>query len=226
MTWKRTTPRRLLKDFRTGDLAFDSAGRLYVGRAAQQRLVEPGRDFPALQRIQNTPRFRIRHRHLRHRRLARWPVSDRRDHGCQRTPEAGALSNRSIAHRAEAPVRSLYDFEYNSPGNFVFSPDGRYLYGSSYYTGASNLFRYDFETKKMDAISNAETGLFRPVPLADGSLIAFEYTSKGFVPARVPTQAAGGRERGEVLGPGDARQISGAAELETAAAVLRSTPRI
>ncbi len=40
----------------------------------------------------------------------------------------------------------------------------------------------------MDAISNAETGLFRPVPLADGSLIAFEYTSKGFIPARVPTE--------------------------------------
>ena len=41
----------------------------------------------------------------------------------------------------------------------------------------------------MDVISNAETGLFRPLPLADGSLIAFEYTSKGFIPARVPPQA-------------------------------------
>ncbi len=87
-----------------------------------------------------------------------------------------------------APFEMLYDFEYNSPGNFVFSPDGRYLFGSSYYTGASNLFRYDFETKKMDVISNAETGFFRPIPLADGSLIAFEYTSKGFVPARVPVK--------------------------------------
>ena len=91
--------------------------------------------------------------------------------------------------KGEIAFETLYDFEYNSPGNFVYSPDGRYLYGSSYYTGASNLFRYDFETKKMDVISNAETGLFRPMPLADGSLIAFEYTSKGFVPARVPTKA-------------------------------------
>ncbi len=89
----------------------------------------------------------------------------------------------------EISFETLYDFEYNSPGNFVFSPDGRYLYGSSYYTGASNLFRYNFETKKMDVISNAETGLFRPLPLADGSLIAFEYTSKGFMPARVPNKA-------------------------------------
>ena len=90
--------------------------------------------------------------------------------------------------KGEIAFETLYDFEYNSPGNFVYSPDGRYLYGSSYYTGASNLFRYDFETKKMDVISNAETGLFRPMPLADGSLIAFEYTSKGFVPARVPAK--------------------------------------
>ena len=119
------------------------------------------------------------------------------------------------------PIETLYDFEYNSPGNFVFSPDGRYLYGSSYYTGASNLFRYNFETKKMDVISNAETGLFRPLPLADGSLIAFEYTSKGFIPARLPTQGAGRRERGELPRPGHGQQISGAEVLEIAAASYR-----
>lgn len=79
----------------------------------------------------------------------------------------------------------LHDFEYNTPGNFVYSPDGRYLYGSSYYTGVSNLWRYDFETKKTDILTNAETGLFRPLPLADGRLIAYEYNSKGFSPAWV-----------------------------------------
>ncbi len=91
-----------------------------------------------------------------------------------------------IEHKADPEV--LYDFEYNSPGNFVHSPDGRYLYGSSYYTGASNLFRYDTQSKAMDVISNADTGLFRPLPLPDSSLIAFEYTAKGFVAARVPTK--------------------------------------
>ena len=90
--------------------------------------------------------------------------------------------------QGDAAFEVLYDFQYSTPGNFVYSPDGRYLYGSSYYTGASNLFRYDFQTKKMDVISNAETGLFRPLPLEDGSLIAFEYTSQGFVPARLPNQ--------------------------------------
>jgi hypothetical protein len=90
--------------------------------------------------------------------------------------------------RGDATFEVLHDFEYNTPGNFVYSPDGACLYGSSYLTGVSNLFRYDFASKKLDAISNAETGLFRPVPLPDGKLLAFEYTSKGFVAARVPTQ--------------------------------------
>jgi hypothetical protein len=74
----------------------------------------------------------------------------------------------------------LYDFQFNTPDSFTFSPDGRYLFGSSYITGASNLFRFDLETKKLDALSNSETGLFRPVPLPDGNLAAFEYSARGF----------------------------------------------
>jgi hypothetical protein len=74
----------------------------------------------------------------------------------------------------------LYDFQFDSPDSFAFSPDGRYLFGSSYLTGASNLFRFDLETKKLDALSNSETGLFRPLPLPDGSLAAFDYSARGF----------------------------------------------
>jgi WD40-like Beta Propeller Repeat len=74
----------------------------------------------------------------------------------------------------------LYDFQFDTPDSFTFSPDGRYLFGSSYLTGASNLFRFDLETKKLDALSNSETGLFRPVTLSDESLAAFEYSARGF----------------------------------------------
>jgi hypothetical protein len=179
---------RLLKDIRAGDLAFDAAdGSLWGVRHNNglSSLVE----FPApYKEMKNAADF---------------------DYGTDIfdidvSPDGqfltGAISDVSgrqklVRYRTEdlrkggaATFEVLYDFDYNSPGNFVYSPDGRYLYGSSYYTGASNLFRYDFESKKMDVISNAETGLFRPLPLADGSLIAFEYTSKGFVPARVPTK--------------------------------------
>ena len=64
------------------------------------------------------------------------------------------------------------------PSNFVFSPDGRYLYGSSYYTGVSNIFRYDLATGKLDAVTNTETGFFRPIPLGGDALIVFRYTGR------------------------------------------------
>jgi hypothetical protein len=89
-----------------------------------------------------------------------------------------------LAGKADPEV--LYNFNFNSPDSFVFSPDGRYLFGSSYITGASNLFRFDLETKKLDALSNSETGLFRPVLLPDGTLSAFEYSSSGFQLVRLP----------------------------------------
>jgi hypothetical protein len=76
-----------------------------------------------------------------------------------------------------------FDFGTAVPEGFVFSPDGRFLYGSSYYTGVSNIFRYELETKELEAVSNAETGLFRPIPMADGSLIVYEFTGQGFLPS-------------------------------------------
>ena len=71
------------------------------------------------------------------------------------------------------------------PNDFVFSPDGRYLYGSSYLTGTSNIFRYEIATKATEAVSNTETGFFRPIPLGNDQLIVFRYTGQGFVPARI-----------------------------------------
>jgi WD40 repeat protein len=82
----------------------------------------------------------------------------------------------------------LYNFQFNSPDSFTFSPDGHYLLGSSYVTGASNLFRFNLETKKLEALSNTETGLFRPMQLSDTSLAAFEYSSHGFRLVRLPVK--------------------------------------
>lgn len=75
-----------------------------------------------------------------------------------------------------------YNFVTSVPEGFVFSPDGRYLFGSSFLTGVSNIFRFEIETADMEAVSNAETGFFRPIPRADGSLLVFEFTGYGFVP--------------------------------------------
>jgi hypothetical protein len=81
-----------------------------------------------------------------------------------------------------------FDFGLSVPEGFVFSPDGKYLYGSSYYTGVSNIFRYELETEEIEAVSNAETGFFRPLPRTDGSLIVFRYTGEGFVPTIIDPQ--------------------------------------
>ena len=90
--------------------------------------------------------------------------------------EAAAMSQSN-----PAPV-AQFDFGTSVPSGFVFSPDGRYLFGSSYFTGVSNIFRYDLQSKKVDAVSNTDTGFFRPVPFADGRLLVFRYTGRGFVP--------------------------------------------
>ncbi|MBP7147582.1 MAG: PD40 domain-containing protein [Acidobacteria bacterium] len=87
----------------------------------------------------------------------------------------------------DASYEVLHDFGVNSPANFVFSADGRSLYGSSYQTGVSNLFRWDFAARRMDALTNAESGYFRPLPLPDGRVFAFRYSAEGFVPALLDT---------------------------------------
>ena len=178
--------KRLLKDFRTGDLAFDSQDnslwgvRHNNGLSTLVEMAAPYGEFKTRREFDyGIDIFDI----------------DVSPDGKYLSGAITDLSGKQKLVRFEidrlrqggGEFETLHDFEYNTPGNFVFSADGRFMYGSSYLTGASNLFRYDFETKKLDAISNAETGLFRPLPLAGGALIAFEYTSKGFIPVRVPT---------------------------------------
>lgn len=79
----------------------------------------------------------------------------------------------------------IWEFADNNAANFTFSPCGRYLFGTSYYTGTSNVFRYDLETKEMEAVSNCEIGFFRPLPVSGDSLITFKYTGDGFLPVMI-----------------------------------------
>jgi hypothetical protein len=88
----------------------------------------------------------------------------------------------------DASVEVLSDFEDSSPANFVFSPDGHYLYGSSFYSGVSNLYRVDAQSKDVQVITNADTGYFRPVPLSGDEVLAFRYTGNGFLPVTIQAQ--------------------------------------
>jgi hypothetical protein len=77
------------------------------------------------------------------------------------------------------------DFGQAIPESFTFTADGRFLYGSAYYTGVSNIFRYEVATGEIEAITNTDGGFFRPMPLDDGSLLVFRFTGEGFLPTRV-----------------------------------------
>lgn len=79
----------------------------------------------------------------------------------------------------------IFDSDINSPQDFTFSKDGKYLYGSTYYSGVSNIFRYNMETETMRSLTNAESGYFRPVPVWEDSLLAYEYTGDGFLPVKL-----------------------------------------
>ena len=85
------------------------------------------------------------------------------------------------------PVNVL-EFGQAVPEAFVFSPSGQYLFGSAYFTGVSNIFRYEPATEALEAVSNSETGFFRPIPIDDDNLIVFRYSGEGFVPTKIEAQ--------------------------------------
>ncbi|MDW8330912.1 MAG: hypothetical protein RMK43_04615 [Cyclobacteriaceae bacterium] len=83
---------------------------------------------------------------------------------------------------------TIFNFEISSPQSFRFTDDGRYLIGSSYYSGVSNIYRVDLQTKEIVPMSNAITGLFRPLQINDEKLLAFNFTANGFQPVFIPNQ--------------------------------------
>ncbi|HXG82192.1 MAG TPA: hypothetical protein VNJ05_10370, partial [Sphingomicrobium sp.] len=94
----------------------------------------------------------------------------------------------SLAPESEPIEIARLDLPPSTPEGFIFAPDGKALYGTSFYTGVSNVFRFDIATRKYDALSNASTGFFRPMPQPDGSLIAYEFSGQGLQPVRFTPQ--------------------------------------
>jgi hypothetical protein len=174
----------LVRDARIGDLAFDAAHRVLYGvrhengYASLVRLAPPYRDWtqvlmlpygkvitdldvsPDGQLLSTSMEEVDSRQYLRVFRLADFVDG---------------------AADAPAPV-AQFDFGQAVPEGFVFTPDGKALVGSSYYTGVSNLYRFEVATGAIDALTNAETGYFRPIPMADGRVLALEYSGTGFVP--------------------------------------------
>lgn len=171
----------LIKDARVGDLAFNRADRSLWGV----------RHFNGISTL-----VRIPHPYHEWNQIYSWPYGkdiydiDVSPDGRHITAGLAEVSGRQslIVMETDSLISGrfsydeLFDFENSVAANFVFTNDGRYLFGSSYYSGVSNIFRFDFQSGDMEAITNTETGFFRPVPVSSDSLLVFRYTSKGFVP--------------------------------------------
>ncbi len=173
--------RMLFKDARIGDLVFDPADRSLWGIRHLNGIVTM---------------VRMPYPYTEYKQVYSWPYGEI-VYDLDISPDGRLLSashadidgNQQLhVMRTEAllagdptPVAS-FDFGTAVPESFVFSRDGSSLYGSSYYTGVSNIYRYTLASKKIEALSNAETGFFRPLPLPDGRLLAYDYTGQGLVP--------------------------------------------
>jgi hypothetical protein len=171
----------LLKDARIGDLAFNAADRSIWG-------VRHFNGFATLVRVPY-PYEEWEQIHTWDYGVVGYDIDISAD-GTMLSASVGEINGQhslqvwpteALIEGATTPVETV-EFGTTIPSNFVFSPDGRFLFGSTYYTGASNIFRYELATDEIEAVSNSETGLFRPIPLEDGSLIVFRYTGEGFVP--------------------------------------------
>jgi hypothetical protein len=176
--------RLLMKDARIGELVFDRADsslwglRHFNGISSLVRLRPPYLDY---HRVVSFPYGRD---------LADLDVSpDGRVLSASVSEISGRQTLRlydiAALERGDTTSRVLHDFGEAAPANFVFTDDGRYLYGSSYYTGVSNIWRYDLAADSMDIVTNGETGFFRPMPVGHDSLVVLRYTGRGFVPSLV-----------------------------------------
>jgi hypothetical protein len=104
--------------------------------------------------------------------------------GAPHVTQVRVIRTDALVHGDATPLHTL-TMGSAVPEGFVFSPDGRYLFGSSFYTGVSNIYRYELATEKLDAVSNAALGFFRPLALDDSRLIVLRYGAQGFVPTQI-----------------------------------------
>ena len=81
-------------------------------------------------------------------------------------------------------------YSLGSPESPSWSSNENFIYWSAYTNGVSNIYRINLSSKKIEAISNTLSGLFKPVYLNQDSLFAFEFTPKGFLPVIIPNSPA------------------------------------
>jgi hypothetical protein len=81
---------------------------------------------------------------------------------------------------------TVYKSEDNTLTQFRFSNDDRYLIGTSYYTGVSNIWRINLEDKAFELLSNDESGFFSPQQINDDSIFVVKFNRNGMQPGIIP----------------------------------------
>ena len=172
---------RLIQNFRTGDLAFNPVDHSLWGV----------RHLNGLSIIVETasPYHEVTHRFQFPYGTDVFDLNISPDGKSMSGMLADTSGRQKLVHFSLEKLRAgdgtfdtVHDFEFSTGGGFTFSRDGAKLYGTSYFTGVSNVFRFDVASGAMDVLSNTETGLYWPVPQANDRLLAYEYTAAGFVP--------------------------------------------
>ena len=180
--------RLLMKDERIGELVFNPADRSLMGvrhQAGLATLVRMPPPYTQWNQVHTFP-YGVVPTDLdisADGQLISASVSDTRGEQLLRVWRLAALMAGDLKPLSE------FRFGQAAPEGFVFSRDGKYLYGSAYYTGVSNIYRFEVASGDVQAVSNAESGFFRPVPLADGRLVVFSFSGGGFQPAIIDPQA-------------------------------------
>jgi hypothetical protein len=180
--------RRLLTDARIGDLAFDAADRSLWGIRHQNGFVTLVRIPPPYTSFNQVKTF--------HYGEIIFDLDVSPDGQLVSASYGGVDGKQSVRvwkmsdleqGDSDDPVATL-SLPPAVPEMFTFTPDGKALLGNSYYTGVSNIYRFDIATAKWDVLTNAATGFFRPQLRPDGSLLVYDYTGEGFNPSIVQPQ--------------------------------------
>ena len=101
---------------------------------------------------------------------------------------------------AKFTPEKLVTWEDCNLGQFRFSLDDRYLIGSSYYTGVSNLWQIELATHEMELLSNTDIGLFAPLEITPGKLLALEFERDGMRPVTLDRKVVNDANAIELFG--------------------------
>ncbi len=173
--------RMLLEDARVGNIAFNPADRSLLGvrhAAGQAVLVHIPYPYTEWKALHLFP-YGVVAYDLDVSPDGKLPVGLGRR--AQRRSVPARVGPWPVLARRPEPV-SEFRFGQSVPESFVFSKDGRYLYGSSYYTGVSNIFRYEVATGHVEAVSNTDATSSARFRSATG-VCWCSSTRPGFVPA-------------------------------------------